>query len=337
MTKWWMVRAGDANELINVWKREQIASIGWPQLGDPQKALSKEDLLKKADIEYHDSKPASRMSWVSQVWRFSREISKGDRIITYSKETKEYMIGTVTASHFYDKQKGDPAYPNHVQVNWELKTVLRERLSQRAKNSLGSVLTVFRVDDWGPELLQLLESDVNNESYSNHTDKSKTDVELELNQLMEEFESRAKTFVEDQVDRLSPWEMQDLVAALLQAMSYTVKVSPPGRDGGVDILASKDAFGFEKPIIKVQVKHRVSTSGSPEIQQLLGAHPIGASCLFVSTGGFTKSAKEVASQHGVHLLDLEGLVKLIVEWYEKMPSDARTLLPLKKLYIPEVN
>ncbi|OZS77322.1 restriction endonuclease [Tetzosporium hominis] len=336
MTKWWMVRAGDANELINVWKREQIASIGWPQLGDPQKALSKEDLLKKADIEYHESKPASRMSWVSQVWRFSREISKGDCIITYSKENKEYMIGTVTSSHFYDEKTGDPAYPNHIQVNWELNTVLRERLTQRAKNSLESVLTVFRVDDWGPELLKLLDS-VDKDTHDSNSAEKPKDVEVELNQLMEEFESRAKIFVEDQVDRLSPWEMQDLVAALLQAMSYTVKVSPPGRDGGVDILASKDAFGFEKPIIKVQVKHRVSTSGSPEIQQLLGAHPIGASCLFVSTGGFTKAAKEVATQHGVHLLDLEGLVKLLVEWYEKMPSDARASLPLKKLYIPEVN
>jgi len=34
-------------------------------------------------------------------------------------------------------------------------------------------------------------------------------------------------------------------------------------------------------------------------------------------------------------LDLEALVNMIVSWYEKMPNDTRSLLPLKKLYLPE--
>ena len=43
--------------------------------------------------------------------------------------------------------------------------------------------------------------------------------------------------VEDQVDNLDPWEMQELVAGLLRAMGYQVRVSTPGSDGGVDVLA----------------------------------------------------------------------------------------------------
>jgi restriction system protein len=30
MAKWWMIRAGDSNELIPMWKENGIASIGWP-------------------------------------------------------------------------------------------------------------------------------------------------------------------------------------------------------------------------------------------------------------------------------------------------------------------
>lgn len=45
MTKWWMIRAGDNNELIPVWKEKGIASIGWPKLGNPKHYLSKEDML----------------------------------------------------------------------------------------------------------------------------------------------------------------------------------------------------------------------------------------------------------------------------------------------------
>lgn len=76
---------------------------------------------------------------------------------------------------------------------------------------------------------------------------------------------KALTMIQDKVGKLDHWQMQDLVVGLLQAMGYNVNVSKKGPDGGVDILAHKDAFGFEKPIIKVQVKHRKSTSGGPEV------------------------------------------------------------------------
>lgn len=140
--------------------------------------------------------------------------------------------------------------------------------------------------------------------------------------------------VEDAIDRLDPWQMQDLVAGILQAMGYQVRVSPKGPDGGVDILAHKDAFGFEQPIIKVQVKHRNDKSSAPEIQQLLGANPMGGSCIFVSTGGFKATAVKVAQQNDVKLLDLTGLADLVTNWYENFPSETKALIPMKKIYIP---
>ena len=81
MTKWWMVRAGDNNELIPIWFRQQIVSIGWSDLGNPRSFTSKEHLLSKADTVYSEEKPQTRSSWVSQVWRFSHEIELGDRIM----------------------------------------------------------------------------------------------------------------------------------------------------------------------------------------------------------------------------------------------------------------
>ncbi|SFA93832.1 restriction system protein [Lentibacillus halodurans] len=57
------------------------------------------------------------------------------------------MVGKVTESHFYDNSIGISDYPNHIKVNLEEITVDRDSLSQAVKNSLGSVLTVFRVGD----------------------------------------------------------------------------------------------------------------------------------------------------------------------------------------------
>lgn len=327
MKKWWMVRAGDNNELIPVWKEKGIASVGWPKLGNPELYRSKEEMLLKADKVFADSKPMSRSSWVNQVWRFSREIKKNDRIITYFKETREYMVGTVIESHFYDEAVGNSHYPNHVKVDWEEITVERDLLSQAAKNSLGSVLTVFRVDDWGSEIENLVDHPF--------LEPEDTD-EVEENEIIEDLVSKALVMVQDKVDKLDPWQMQELVGGLLQAMDYNVQISPKGPDGGIDVLAYKDAFGFEKPIIKVQVKHRKSSASAPEIQQLLGANPIDANCLFVSTGGFTSHGEAVAKHNSVRLIDLEELVNLFVKWYELMPIDVRALLPLQKMYVPEL-
>ena len=321
-----MIRAGDDNELIPIWKEKGIASIGWPKLGDPKRFQFKDEMIEKAAEVYAESKPKSRNSWVNQVWRFSRDIKKGDKIITYFKETREYLVGTVTNGHFYDESIGNPAYPNNIKVDWEEITVERDTLSQAAKNSLGSVLTVFRVDDWGSEIEQLLEHPF--------VEPEKTD-EVEESEIIQDLVNKALVMVQDKVDKLDPWQMQELVGGLLQAMDYNVKVSPKGPDGGVDVLAFKDAFGFEKPIIKVQVKHRKSSASAPEIQQLLGANPIDANSLFVSTGGFTSHAEGIAKHNSVRLVDLEELVDLVVKWYEQMPNDVRALLPLQKMYVPE--
>ncbi|MCK9858308.1 restriction endonuclease [Paenibacillus sp. ATY16] len=326
MSKWWMVRAGDNNELIPNWQLKKAASIGWADLGDPQQSASRDKLVNKAHSVYSEEKPGTRLSWAGQVWRFCREIEVNDRIITYSRESREYLIGTVSKAHQYQPDVIDPYYPNVIGVKWEEKRISRDLLSQGAKNSLGGILTVFRVDDWGAELTGLLSEP------SEHTEVEPIGETDEIGHL--EFIEQAKTMVEDLVDRLDPWQMQDLVAGLLQAMGYQVSVSPKGPDGGVDILAHKDAFGFEKPIIKVQVKHRHSASGGPEVQQLLGANPHGANSLFVSTGGFTAAAKASAQHNGVKLLDLTGLVELINEWYDKMPVDKQALIPLKRIYVP---
>ena len=322
-----MVRAGDYNELIPIWLRQQIVSIGWPDLGNPKSFKTKEQILIKADSVYPEEKPHTRNSWVSMVWRFSSEIEVGDKIISYSKEKREYIIGSVTGTYSYEGTNDNP-YPNTLKVNWETKTIARDSLSQAAKNSLGSVLTVFRVDQWGSEIEKLL----NNPIVTTDSDDIEADDETIV---IEDLKSKAQLMIEDKVDKLDPWQMQDLVGGLLQAMKYNVKISPKGPDGGVDIRAYKDAFGFEQPIIKVQVKHRKSTAGAPEVQQLLGANPLKANCLFVSTGGFTSQATNVAKQNGVKLIDLEELVQLIIEWYESMPDDTRALLPLQKMYVPE--
>ncbi|GAB1798450.1 restriction endonuclease [Priestia megaterium] len=327
MTNWWLVRAGDSNELIPDWKKKNVVSIGWADLGNPQKCTSREAFLRKAHKIYEEEKPGRRVMWASQVWRFSSEITVGDRVITYIKDKREYMIGTVTKSYEYNPSLISEYYPNLIHVKWEEKQVSRDDLSEKAKNSLGSISTVFRVDDWGHEFELLLKGTA--------VVDSTISVKEEADSIIDDLVEKSLIMVQDKVDNLGHWEMQLLVSGLLQGMGYNVDEMKKGPDGGVDILAYKDAFGFEQPIIKVQVKHRKSSSSAPEIQQLLGANPFNANGLFVSTGGFTSQAISIAKQNNVKLLDLESLVKMIVSWYDKMPNETRSLIPLRKVYLPE--
>ena len=159
-----------------------------------------------------------------------------------------------------------------------------------------------------------------------------TEAELRLEVLQ-----KADSFVEDAISRLNWAQMQELVAGILRAMGYRTSVSPPGSDRGVDIFASPDGLGLQEPRIFVEVKHRTGTAmGTKEIRAFLGGRKPGDKCLYVSTGGFTKDAHYEADRSSVPvmLLSLSSLRKLLIENYEGLDAETRTMVPLKRLYWP---
>ena len=128
----------------------------------------------------------------------------------------------------------------------------------------------------------------------------------------------------------------DFVGNLLQTMGYRTRVSPPGVDGGIDIVAHKDELGFEPPIIKVQVKSSVGSIGDPAISQLYGKVAPTEFGLFVTLGSFTSQAVQFArAKSNLRLIDGESLVQLILEHYEQLDSKYKGLIPLRRVYIPE--
>jgi len=135
---------------------------------------------------------------------------------------------------------------------------------------------------------------------------------------------------------MNPYDFQKLVAALLRAMGYHVSwIAPPGPDKGIDLLVHNDPLGTSTPRIKVQVKRRadkVNVDGLRAFMALLGEQDVG---IFVSTGGFTGDAESEAwtkETRKLTLVDLEQLVDLWVQHYEKVAESDKRLLPLKPVY-----
>lgn len=158
----------------------------------------------------------------------------------------------------------------------------------------------------------------------------------EVTQTFEEAEEQAWSEVERFLRQMPPYEFQELVGDLLRGMGYHVAwIAPPGRDGGIDILAFSDPLGARPPRIKVQVKRQqstVSVDGLRSFLALLGDEDVG---IFVNTGGFTRDAQDEArtqEKRRVTLVDLERLFDLWVEYYGRLSDEARRRMPLRPIH-----
>lgn len=152
----------------------------------------------------------------------------------------------------------------------------------------------------------------------------------------EEAEEQAWAEISQYLAGMRPYDFQDLVAGLVRAMGYHIFwVAPPGKDGGVDILAGVDPFKTRPPTIKIQVKRQqdpVRVEGLRAFMSVLGDDDVG---IFVCTGGFTKDANEEArtqERRKVTLIDLEELLNLWISHYAKLSDDSRQRLPLRPIY-----
>ena len=159
---------------------------------------------------------------------------------------------------------------------------------------------------------------------------------VEARVTFEQAEEQAWNEIESFIRTMAPYEFQDLVADLLKALGYHIAwISPPGKDGGVDIIAHTDPLGTQSPRIKVQVKRvgqKVDLQTLNSFLAIIDSDDVG---LYVSTAGFTRDAEEAARRQSgrkITLIDLERLLDLWIGAYNKLDEKSRRRLPLSPIY-----
>jgi restriction system protein len=325
----WMVRAGRKGIYSEDFEGGFVA-IGWSQLGDLSQYVSDVDLREKYIEVYGNEKPQATANAVAMITKFRDKIKANDYLVSYNPETREYLVGKDQGKYSYEPEAiGD--YSNLRAATW-LGKVSRDVLSQRSRNSLGSTLTLFSINQGVMDefLAALKGKPIPDEPLD------VAGVEDGSVLLKDETVDRSHELIKDKIVGLGPEEMEELVAAILRGMGYRAKVSPKGPDRGVDVIASLDGLGLTRPRIKVEVKHRGGSIGAPVIRGFIGALRDGDSGLFVSTGGFTREARYESerSTFPLTLIDLDDLADLIVTHYEDFDLDGRALVPLVKIYWP---
>lgn len=160
--------------------------------------------------------------------------------------------------------------------------------------------------------------------------------EKEVSVTYEQAEEQSWNEISAFLHAMPPYDFQELVAALIKGMGYHVAwIAPPGKDGGIDILAWSDPLGTRPPRIKVQVKRQVqktAVDGLRAFMSQIGDDDVG---LFVSIGGFTKDATDEARLHAkrqVTLVDLERLFDLWIEFYDRIDDSGRRRLPVRPIH-----
>ena len=113
-------------------------------------------------------------------------------------------------------------------------------------------------------------------------------------------------------DFMSPYDFEELIAALFRSRGYEASVTKRSGDQGVDVIAKKAG---ER--IAIQAKcYANSTVGNSAIQEVVaGMKLYNASSAFVVTNStFTASANQLAEANNVRLIDRSELAKLLLKY-----------------------
>jgi restriction system protein len=324
-TIWGIHNAQSTLDLVS----ERFISVGWEELGDLTNAVADQQVLKdRLAATYPTAKPGAFPVWAGVLVRFMKEMQVGDYVISPNKATRTLNFGTVD-SDFY-VEAGVDLHPNRRRVKWTHTGVPRDTFSQSALHELGSAITLFKVKTHATEFLKFM---------MNGSPEVSTPVDpIEIAQEepnAERVDTYSRDFVAGVLRHMDAYRFEHFIAGLLTAMGYRASATVASGDGGVDVIASRDALALEPPIIKVQCKRMISTVGAPEIQKLIGAlaHGGGELGLFVTLGAYSNDALHVErTRQDLRLVNGNQLMDLVFEHYEALAPEWKRLLPLRRVY-----
>jgi len=305
----------------------KLIGVGWHEVGDLSELPADRDAFKtRVANTYSQMKPTAVPGNAGQLFRFVHEVKPGDLVAYPAKSDRQVHIGRIEGGYEYRPDRS-PDYPHQRAVKW-LKSVPRSYFTQGALYELGALLSLFQVSKYHDEYIAALEG-------------KKPDLDEGEDETVavvaEDVQENTRDFVIRRLaQELKGHPLTEFVAHILQAMGYRTRVSDPGPDAGVDIIAHKDELGFEPPIIKVQVKSTEGNIGGPTVSALYGHVESDEYGLLVSLGGYTAQARSFAqNKANLRLLAGDDLVDLVLEHYDQLDSKYKGLIPLKRVYIPQ--
>lgn len=140
--------------------------LGWSKMGDLTDVSSKDDILAKYSSVWPEAKNRTKGQDVGQIYRFVLEANVGDYVVFGDGEITH--IGVITSDYYYQEspQNQDNDYVNNRKVEWK-KDIPYSELSTQFKNSLGSAMSFFKLNDYKSVVYDLLNGTYERDLFEN--------------------------------------------------------------------------------------------------------------------------------------------------------------------------
>ncbi len=328
MTKeiiFWGIHAGRNGEAEPLFEKESVVALGWKKTGDLSNFKTREEFRQQYEQAYPQAKAGAIPIHAGILYRFVCEMKNGDVIVFPRKFGREISIGRVIGEYKYESQYD---YPHIRKVEW-FKKYPRTKFSQGALYEIGAAMTFFQVKNFSEEFAVAIEQ----KEFMPVAPEEEESVGLAA----DDIEQQSHDFVLKQINqKLKGHALAEFVGHLLNLMGYKTKVSEPGPDRGIDIIAHKDDLGVEPPTILVQVKSSEKDINEAAVSELYGKVSEKDFGLFISVGGFNKQAINFAfDKRNLKLINGDELVDLVYKYYDQLDGKYKAVFPLKKVFIPE--
>ncbi len=337
--KLYLARAGRNGEDEDLAIENNLAIIDFRDVPSLEGANDYDAVAGLVNGALPDRKPKARGNFAGQLWAFSVAMENGDLVVLPRKLTSQVAIGRVTGPYEYREVIAERRHTRPVQ--W-LKTDLpRATFEQDLLYSFGAFMTVCQISrhDAARRVATVLEGK------ADPGPSARTGPQTETISATQEQAEAVPDLVQmsrDQIvariqSRFPGHDMTRLVDAVLRVEGWVTKVSPPGPDGGVDILAGRGTLGLDGPRLCVQVKSQQSPADVTVYRTLQGTMQTFSAeqGLLVCWGGFNRAVQQEARQSHftVRLWDSSDLVTAILRNYDRLPAEIQAELPLMQVWV----
>lgn len=341
MKKLWIVRAGKHGERELAAIAQSKLLPGFSEVGDLRLYKDRDAIAEHLKIAMPDAAENRRRNFAAQLNQFAHVIGIGDIVVMPRKLTNGVALGEVTGKYSFDS---DTPWKHSRGVRWLKESVARDVFKQDLRHSFGAFMTICEIKrNSALERVQgVIETSIDPGSLvgKQGTIEALTSDEIGED---EDYTTDIEDIANQQIISLIKSEfaghaLADLVAEILRVEGYTTKVSPPGPDGGVDILAAGGMLGLGEDSICVQVKSGDGAANHDVVLRLIGSmtNTQARTGLLVSIGGVNATAQKELEKNffKLRLWQMPDLLKALFRTYDSLSDETRARLPLKQIWAP---
>jgi len=326
----WTVKGGRHGEREDRCLEHRLVGGGWEQIPDLSNIPDKEALAALAQEAAPDWAARTRSNYVGQLWSLRERMKEGELVVLPLKTTGTVAVGRVTGPYAYRDDLGSDI--KHTRsVEWLATDVPRDNFDQDLLYSFGAFLTVGRVnrDNAEARIHAAITGTPAPERVEADEDAPEAEEAIDPAQL-------AREQIRQQItETIAGHDLADLVGAIFEARGFTVTVSPPGADGGIDLLMGSGATGHESPTVVAQIK--TGQAGIEQYRAIFGLKEAlkADQGLLVAWRGFQGTVRrEARAAHFSMLLwDADDLLDALFESYDSIRDDVRSRLPLERTWV----